>query len=71
MIIPIEKDLTPKTIYLKDYQPAPYKVAHVNLSFTLFEDKTIVKSEVLYVKNADSASNDLILNGEDYYLCCT
>jgi aminopeptidase N len=64
MIIPIEKDLTPKTIYLKDYQPAPYKVAHVNLSFTLFEDKTIVKSEVLYVKNADSASNDLILNGE-------
>jgi aminopeptidase N len=60
-----ETGVTPKTIYLKDYTPATYKVAHVNLSFQLFEDKTIVKSEVQYIKNADSSTHDLILNGQD------
>jgi len=54
---------TPKTIYLKDYAPAPYKAEHTSLSFELFEDKTIVKSAVLYVKNAND--NTLILNGQD------
>jgi len=56
---------TPKTIYLKDYTPAPYKAAHVNLSFELLEDKTIVRSEVQYIKNPECASADLILNGQD------
>ena len=55
----------PKTVYLKDYTPAPYKVAHISLTFQLFEDKTIVKSEVNYVKNPASTSNDLVLNGQD------
>jgi aminopeptidase N len=57
--------VAPKTIYLKDYTPAPYQVTQVNLSFALFEDKTIVKSVVSYVKNPDGKSNDLILNGDD------
>lgn len=61
----LKTDLTPKTIYLKDYTPASYNAAHVNLTFELFEDKTIVKSEVLYTKNPANASNDLILNGQD------
>lgn len=61
----IESNVTPKTIYLKDYTPAPYRVGHVNLSFTLFEDKTIVKSEVQYIKTADATSGDLVLNGQD------
>jgi len=61
----IESNATPKTIYLKDYTPAPYRVGHVNLSFTLFEDKTIVKSEVQYIKTADATSGDLVLNGQD------
>jgi aminopeptidase N len=55
---------TPQTIYLKDYSPAPYKVGQVNLSFVLFEEKTIVKSTVDYIKNPDSAGKDLVLNGE-------
>lgn len=57
--------VVPKTIYLKDYTAAPYQVTQVNLSFALFEDKTIVKSEVAYLKNPDGVSNDLILNGDD------
>lgn len=59
---------TPKTIYLKDYQPAPYQASHINLSFELFEDRTIVCSEVLYVQNPHSSSRDLILNGHDQQL---
>ncbi|PPC97599.1 aminopeptidase N [Methylotenera mobilis] len=61
----LETNVTPKTIYLKDYTPAPYKVAHVNLSFELLEDKTIVQSEVQYIKNPDCESTVLILNGQD------
>jgi len=56
---------TPKTIYLKDYTPAAFKVGHVHLSFQLFEDKTIVESTVEYRKNAVNGSNDLVLNGQD------
>jgi aminopeptidase N len=64
-----ETEIKPKTIYLKDYAPAPYKAGYVNLSFELFEDKTIVKSEVQYIKNPDGKNtnnglNDLVLNGE-------
>jgi len=61
----LKTDLAPKTIYLKDYTPAPYKVGHVNLTFELFEDKTVVTSEVQYIKNASGISNDLLLNGQD------
>ncbi len=61
----LETNVTPKTIYLKDYTRAPYKVAHVNLSFELLEDKTIVQSEVQYIKNPDSESTVLVLNGQD------
>ncbi len=60
-----EANLTPKTIYLKDYTPAPYQVAHVHLNFDLIEEKTTVKSEIHYIKNPHSKSKDLILNGHD------
>lgn len=53
----------PKTIYLKDYYPAPYRAEHISLLFELFEEKTIVKSTVSYLKNADS-KNTLVLNGQ-------
>ncbi len=61
-------DLTPKTIYLKEYTPAAYQVAHTSLHFALFEEKTIVKSEVRYIKNKASDSKDLILNGQNQIL---
>jgi len=57
--------IKPKTIYLKDYAPAPYKASHINLVFELSEDKTIVRSEVLYIKNPDGNSSTLVLNGQD------
>jgi aminopeptidase N len=57
--------MTPKTIYLKDYAPAPYQVKHVNLYFALFDGTTVVKSHVHYVKNKAASSHDLVLNGQD------
>jgi aminopeptidase N len=65
-----EKNATPKTIYLKDYAPAPYRVEHVTLNFQLFDEETIVKSTVSYLRNIDaqnlaSTLNDLILYGQD------
>ncbi|MFV1922575.1 MAG: aminopeptidase N [Methylotenera sp.] len=59
---------TPKTIHLKDYAPATYKVAHASLDFALFEEKTVVKSEVRYIKNPNSDVKDLTLNGQDQTL---
>jgi len=60
-----ENAVAPKTIYLKDYTPAPYLAQQVNLSFNLLPGKTIVTSEVKYVKNPAGASHDLVLDGED------
>ena len=55
----------PQTIYLKDYQAAPYQVEHVQLTFQLLDGKTIVTSEVNYMQNPDNSSNTLVLNGQD------
>ncbi|MGP1717209.1 MAG: aminopeptidase N [Methylophilus sp.] len=60
-----ENAVAPKTIYLKDYTPAPYLASQVNLSFNLLPGKTIVTSEVKYVKNPAGVSNDLVLDGEE------
>lgn len=58
-------NMTPQTIYLKDYTPANYLVKNVNLTFELYEGKTVVTSEVEYEKNPHGQSNTLILNGQD------
>ncbi len=58
------KTESPKTIYLKDYTPAPYNVDTLALSFELFKDKTIVTSEARYKKNDKGTSNNLVLNGD-------
>ena len=63
-----EENLKPNTIYLKDYIAPAYKTQHIALSFQLFEEKTIVKSEVQYLKNAESVSHTLVLNGQDQTL---
>lgn len=60
-----ENAVAPKTIYLKDYTPAPYLAKQVNLSFNLLPGKTIVTSQVEYVKNPAGVSSDLVLDGED------
>ncbi|OAM51568.1 aminopeptidase N [Methylovorus sp. MM2] len=65
-----DTEVAPQTIYLKDYTPATYKALHVDLTFELFEDKTIVKSEAHYIKNPEGkksgdGANRLVLHGQD------
>lgn len=61
----LKTDLNPHTTYLEDYMPPAYMAPYIDLTFELFEDKTVVKSDVLYTKNPDTLSNDLILYGQD------
>jgi aminopeptidase N len=63
--MPSDTATTPQTIYLKDYQPAPYQASHTRLHVELFEDRTIVRSEVKYIKNPLTTSHRLVLNGQD------
>ena len=56
---------TPKTIFLKDYTPPPYRVNHVDLRFEIFDGRTVVHSSVQYEKNTGGV---LFLNGEDLKL---
>lgn len=61
---------TPKTIYLKDYQPPAYKARHVDLRFEIFEEKTIVHATLQLFKNHEG-NEPLFLNGEHLkYVSC-
>lgn len=41
----------PETIYLKDYQPAPFQIDEVQLHFNLGEEKTVVTSTLKMQRN--------------------
>ena len=59
------RDAAPQTIYLKDYTPTPYDVAHVALDFTLHPTATRVQSRIAFTR---VRAEDLVLNGEDLIL---
>jgi len=48
------KESSPRTIYLKDYQPPAYYVDRIALCFQLGEDATLVTSTVTYLRNTAS-----------------
>ena len=55
---------TPKTVFLKDYTPPPYFARHVDLSFEIFDGRTVVTARTQYERNPDG-QGALFLNGED------
>lgn len=57
----------PKTVFLKDYTPPPFKVAHVDMAFEIFEGKTIVTTTTQYTKNNKDEA-PLFLDGENLIL---
>lgn len=59
----MKTDTPPKTIYLKDYQAPAFKVKHIDLTFRIFEEKTLVTATMRFKKNHEG-QQDLILNGE-------
>jgi len=58
---------TPKTIYLKDYTPTPYRISHVDMTFDIFDGETIVTTKTQFTKNGEN-DEDIFLNGENLEL---
>lgn len=58
---------TPQTIYLKDYCAPAYKVEHIDMTFEIFDGKTIVTAKTQYTANNDS-DEPLFLEGEELKL---
>lgn len=53
-----------KTTYLKDYEPFPYLVNGIDLTFRIFEGRTLVTSHTQYaLKHIPGAAPDLELHG--------
>lgn len=61
---------SPQPIYLKNYHVPDYLIDEVDLFFDLYEDHTLVKSEMRIRHNrlSRNAKKDLILNGEELEL---
>jgi len=54
---------TPKTIYLKDYTPYPFKVHSLHLVFDIHDGHTIVTATSVF-ERLDREAKDVFLNGE-------
>lgn len=57
----------PKTIYLKDYQPAPYRITECALTFDIFDEKTVVHN-VMKIQNVAQTHSALHLDGRELQL---
>lgn len=61
------KEASPRTIYLKDYEPSSYLIKSVELSFDLRDKGTRVRSRIHFFANPEvTGTNDLVLNGEKF-----
>jgi aminopeptidase N len=58
----------PKAIYLTDYKKPNFFIVETKLKFDLFEDRVLVTSELLLVKNPENSDNSLLLNGHELEL---
>lgn len=54
----------PKTIYLKDYQIPAYKAGHIDMTFRIFDDRTLVTASTRYKRDKNASGERLVLNGE-------
>ncbi|WP_227271469.1 aminopeptidase N [Roseobacter weihaiensis] len=61
------RDASPKTIYLNEYEPFPYDVEKVELTFDLHPTKTRVKSRIAFRPKPDR-KGDFFLHGENLKL---
>lgn len=64
-----KSDASPKPVFRKDYEPPPYLVDAVDLSFSLSSKRTIVKSRLAVRRQKDTAPDaPFILDGEQLEL---
>ncbi len=58
-----------KTIYLKDYKVSNFLIEKTHLDFEIFDDYTLVTSEIIFFKNPESKEdNTLKLHGNNLEL---
>ena len=64
--IDVKVPSAPTTIYRKDYNPTPYQVDQVNLTFQLHEDAAVVTSclKMRPVHNGGGGPQPIVFNGE-------
>ncbi len=58
---------TPKTVYLQDYKPFPFKVAAIDLNFDIRDEQTTVTAITKFSRK-DPKASQIFLNGEDLEL---
>jgi aminopeptidase N len=58
----------PKTIYLKDYTPPPYRVDEVDLDVDIRDDHALVRARLAI--HRESGGGPLVLDGEELELVC-
>ena len=58
---------TPKTIYLKDYKPYPFKVHSLDMVFDIRDGHTIVTATSKF-ERLNPEAKEVFLNGEDIEL---
>lgn len=58
---------TPKTVFLKDYEPYPCKVLSLDLAFDIRENQTRVTAKTVF-KGKNPKAKEIFLNGEDLNL---
>lgn len=61
------KSTSPKTTYLTDYTPSPYRIPKTDLTFELDDEQTIVTAVHHFVRDEKTAV-PLVLNGEELEL---
>ena len=58
---------TPKTIYLKDYKPYPYKIESLELNFDIQDGYTTVTAKSRFLRKENNV-NEIFLHGEELEL---
>ena len=56
------KEAAPQTIRLEDYQPLPYKIEEIHLTFDLHSTQTKVTSKMKVIKNPKSKDDVTPIN---------
>lgn len=63
------RDAQPRTIFLKDYEAPAYAIKHTDLHFELFDEHTLVHSELRFERTEGAAADAVLeLNGVDLEL---
>ncbi|MCA8972416.1 MAG: aminopeptidase N, partial [Planctomycetes bacterium] len=57
------RDAHIQPVYRKDYTPPDYEIEHVDLSFDLHEEKTVVDATLSIVRRAGAQATPLVLQG--------